>query len=72
MTKNEQRRFCSSICNDLKKEILKRVKTVPENWDGFELRQWIADYYISHYAYQNLKGQRKKDYKNDLIVKNLY
>ena len=68
----EKDKFVHDILDDLKKEILIRVDRMPENWDGNEIRQFIADYYSQHYVFGTaLSGSRKKDYKNTCLVDNL-
>ena len=69
----EKDKFVHSILDDLKQSILKRVDQMPEDWDGHEIRQFIADYYTHHYCNvgSGLQGTRKKDYKNHLIVSNI-
>lgn len=68
----EKDKFVHSIIDDLKQEILKRVDRMPENWDGHEIRQFIADYYTANYIIGTaLTGSRKKDYKNTCLVDNL-
>jgi len=43
MTKPEQRRFVRELVANVRADLVKNVKNVPDNWDGHELRQWIAD-----------------------------
>lgn len=44
---------------------------MPGHWDGFELRQFVLDYFKQHYAYMLMEGKRQKAYKNTVIVDNL-
>lgn len=41
-----------------------------EDWDGNEIRQFIADYYTQHFISTGyLKGKRKRDYKKEITNK---
>lgn len=72
MNTNEKDAFVQSIIKDLQHEILKRISKMPEEWDGHEIRQFIADYYNENFIIGTaLQGKRKKDYKNFCLVNNL-
>ena len=70
MTKGEQSIFMTKHIQDVGTQILKKVKDLPKNWEGLELKQYIADYFQGDIKrYFTLK--RKKDYNNDIVVNNL-
>lgn len=71
MNKDEQRAFVTELINNVKEDLLSNVKRVPEDWDGHELRQWIADRFQA--ASYTLKEQRSRyrAYKNAVRVHNL-
>ena len=71
MERQEQKRFIVEICNGMKKALLVKVHDIPENWDGFELRQWVKDFVECNYCYAKMSRYRKREYNNDVIVKNL-
>ncbi len=56
MNRQEQHKFVAALCNNIRNEVLAKINngTVPEEWDGAELRQYIADrtafnvYTLSH------------------------
>jgi hypothetical protein len=68
MNKADQLRIATDVCDSLKEEILKRVDLIPENWDGHEIRQWVADYIKTNHAYMPMPRKRNLDYKNDLYI----
>jgi hypothetical protein len=43
MTKAEQAKFLDDLLTDLRTYLENRLPDVPGNWDGHELRRWIAD-----------------------------
>jgi hypothetical protein len=60
------------IMDDLKKDILAKVVKMPDDWDGFEIKQFIEDYYTMNYLDKSkLKGKRLKEYKNTVLISNL-
>jgi phage gp37-like protein len=72
LTLPQKDKLVQDILSDLTGEILKKVDKWPENWDGHEIRQFIADYYEMHYIFgTSLKGKRKAEYKNTCLVDNL-
>jgi hypothetical protein len=70
MNTNDKKQFINDLMDNTKESILAKVNAMPEEWDGNELRQYIVDY-----AEQNAgripKGKRLRDYKNEVITRNL-
>lgn len=71
MNNQEKQIFIESFINSVKKGLLEKIdkNLVPENWDGFELRQWISDVFSDEV--KPMVGNRKKYYKNDVLTNNL-
>jgi len=67
----EKQIFIESFINSVKKGLSEKIdkNLVPENWDGFELRQWISDAFSDEV--KPMVGNRKKYYKNDVLTNNL-
>jgi hypothetical protein len=45
MTKSEKRTFVKNVCSDILNDVIYKINhdKIPENWDGFELRELLAD-----------------------------
>jgi len=71
MTKKDQRRIIRELCNNLKASMRVDSGRIPENWDGIELRQWLADRVQENVNYRRMDGARLRDYKNDCLSLNL-
>lgn len=71
MTKNDKKVFIHDLILDVKDEVLSKVDSMPENWDGLELRQYISDCFRQIVFDKTLIGKRKKNYINDISVNNL-
>ncbi|MBS3648810.1 hypothetical protein KEU06_09350 [Pseudaminobacter sp. 19-2017] len=78
MTKREKRRFIRELISAVQKSILDRVPDMPEEWDGHELRAYIAEKFgetvvtvgrTGHYGKPYAK--RTRDYRNTVIERNL-
>ena len=72
MTKKDKKRFIRELIQSVTKEILDKVDKMPEEWDGHELRQFLAD------NFQDCSNLMRKDYrsryrayKNKRLVNNL-
>ena len=70
MTKKEQEEFVVDICDALKVLVLTKVPNMPETWDGYELRLYIADK-AQELTRLEMSRKRMRDYNNTVIVSNL-
>ncbi len=69
LNRTEKRKFVNDLVKSVKEIVLARVSKMPEDWDGHELRQYLAD----SFAHQTCKmeNRRLKSYRNDVLVNNL-
>ena len=72
MTREEQANFVMDLMGSVQNEILANInkEVVPIEWDGFELRQYIADKFARE-VYIKMTPRRKSAYRNTLLVTNL-
>lgn len=71
-TVRSKKGFINDLISNTKKSILSKVKEMPGDWDGIELRQFIADYFEANTVIKRLLyGQRKANYNNTIRVRNL-
>lgn len=68
-----QSKFVVDLIDAVRAEILNKLARyeVPENWDGHELRHYIADKFADCVFGTALQGKRLKDYKNTIAISNL-
>jgi hypothetical protein len=71
MTKTEKKRFIRELIRNVSAEIFAKVPEMPEQWDGFELRQFIAEKFSDATYPRMMTGKRKADYENEVVVRNL-
>jgi hypothetical protein len=70
LSKEEKKQFIQEFIGRVQESLLSKLDRVPEEWDGYELREWIADTF--DFERQGMmSAKRRKDYKNEVIVRNL-
>jgi hypothetical protein len=71
MSKEEKEEFINGMFDTLKVQALQKVDKMPEEWDAWELRQYISDK-ASEVVWSGMKNaRRKRKYNNTIQVKNL-
>lgn len=71
MSKEEKAEFISGMYETLKNQTLEKIDNIPEEWDGWELRQYISDK-ASEIVWSDMKNPgRKRKYNNTRTVKNI-
>jgi hypothetical protein len=71
MNKIEQKQFIHIMMDNLKAQILSKADKFPEDWGGWELRQYVADK-SSEVVWSSMKNPTKKrKYNNDCLIKGL-
>lgn len=54
-----------------KEVLIEKVDKMPEEWDGYEIRRLFADYVKEEIAYIKMPEERKKEYINTRLIKNI-
>ena len=70
MNKRDKKKFIRELCNSVKNDILAKVAQMPDQWDGVELRAYIADTFDRSRMVKMDKG-RERDYRNTIYTTNL-
>lgn len=78
MNKQEQIKLIKSFLNSMKKDLLDKVEKLPENWDGWEIKHWIAEKFDSEDLLSRNKNQlssvkkwKRRECENDILINNL-
>jgi hypothetical protein len=72
LTRDEKEQFIKDLMGNVQSMILNKLDRVPEEWDGYELREWIADAFDWERLDRTKNiNKRLKEYKNEVIVKDL-
>lgn len=71
MDRNDKRRFIEDLTANIKEEIINRIPRMPEEWDGIELRRYIAEKFNELGNFGEMSRSRAKNYKNEVLVRNL-
>ena len=65
MTKREKKRFVRDLTESVVQHFDNNVDKMPDEWDGHELRQWLADQFILNVMINRvMKGKRLREYRN--------
>lgn len=67
MTPEDQREFISDLTLAVRTKILNA--DIPAEWDGIELRQYIADKFAEQVA--DMPRTRRREYSNTILIRNL-
>jgi hypothetical protein len=70
MNQTEKREFIEQLIECVRKSVLSKIPEMPEEWDGYELR-WYLQNKFQEIAYRPSTVQRRREYKNTVLVKNL-
>ncbi len=75
MNKWEKVQFVDQLIGNVRVEIMVAITggKVPEEWDGHELREYIAEKFVACRSplMRAPRSKRKKDYHNAVLVNNL-
>jgi hypothetical protein len=67
----ERRQLIKDLCANLQHYLVGRANEMPEDWDGFEIRELMADVARSRFAHRPMEGKRLREYRNIVLIKNL-
>lgn len=78
MSPEQQKEIVTNLCNTIRDATLKRIDNcdVPEEWDGIELKQLLAEMFWFERGFSigsghHPRSKRVKDYRNAVITLNL-
>jgi hypothetical protein len=73
MNAAQKKSFIRDLCNCVKLETIARVKHMPEEWDGHELRALLAKSFedLNSPLLRKDNRRRRKAFWNEVIVRNL-
>jgi hypothetical protein len=63
--------FIQNLTSTVTAEIISKISQMPIEWDGHELRQYMADVYARQTSHLMKSGKRRRDYRNVVAVANL-
>jgi len=70
MTLQEKRNFTKELIESIEQKIMDKTGKMPENWDGWELRQYVKDSF-AEIVFGNMNRKRLKEYRNTVLIENL-
>lgn len=73
MNFDERRQFLRNFCDNMRDSAVMMAGKMPEEWDGHELRKYLADKFAWEVS-ERMRGGRStrvKNYVNECITRNL-
>ncbi len=72
MNEEEKKVFIEDLITNVKKEIIKNVSKMPDNWNGTELRWYIKDHFKDVISGKHdRRSKQYRDYFNSYIMNGL-
>jgi hypothetical protein len=65
MEKTKKKEFIKNLCNEVRDGLLRNVDKFPEDWDGHELREIIADEFDRERSLSRMGQGRVRAYKRE-------
>jgi len=72
MSPDAKLRLIETMCDNVKRVAMNRVQYMPDNWDGLELREYLAELFEQDTLLRRRKGSDRKrwrDYRNDVVTR---
>ena len=71
MTRAEQRKFLRALAGVTVSDMLAQIKAIPAEWDGPELRCWLAERFESNASHSCIRrdprSKRARSYRNTML-----
>lgn len=73
LIKEQQKAFVRELTDSISQSIIRSIEVgkIPEDWDGIELRQLMADKFKEAACSHLMNGKRGRDYRNHVLIINL-
>jgi len=71
MTYEAKVTFTKELIATVQRDILRKMRKVPDDWDGHELRQLVADHFQAATTPLMEKGKRRRHYENEVMIQGL-
>ena len=69
MTIKEKEEFINEICENFKRDVLEKVKKMPVEWTGREIREYLTFKAQENFVWSNYEDKKiKKQVKNEMIT----
>lgn len=71
MTHSDKEIFIRSLVDRVRDDMITKLSNIPEEWNGIELRTWIADRFKQEDCRNQMSSTQRRAYRNDILTRNL-
>lgn len=73
MGKDQKTEFVRQLCSNIAESVVTQINrgSLPEEWDGVELRHLLKLHFADAASIGHLTGSRRRDFNNTINVRNL-
>lgn len=71
MNTDQKRYFIDELLNNVRLSLLEKVDSMPADWDGIELRQYIAIKFSECVISGTMAPARKRRFNSEVLERNL-
>lgn len=71
MTRHQRAQFITDLMDSMKSSLLNKAERMPDDWDGYELRQFLKDFVAENAIFRPMDRRRARAYRNECLVRNL-
>lgn len=72
MTRTQQQKFVRELSRNITARIIANLKAVPSEWDGHELRCWLAEEFADAATMSAIRkeprSRRARDYRSRMLI----
>ena len=72
LNRDQKRKFINELIRSVKIDVIKKVSRMPPEWDGIELREYIAWKFAEQTgAASRMSSERRRNFDNKIITRNI-
>ena len=68
MTALEKKKFIQQLVSNIEADLVSKIPRMPKEWDGVELRKYIADVFAGCVLSGTMSRGRLKEYNNTILI----
>ncbi len=70
MDAGDKKLFIKNLCDSIRDELISKIPSMPDEWDGIELRQLLAKKFEAE-CWSTMQPKRLRAFRNEVLTRNL-